>query len=193
MSTAYVLGNGTSRKDIALDNLKNYGKVYGCNALYREYDPDYLIAVDAKMIFEIARNNYQLTHSVWTNPNRTYSKIKGLNLFEPSKGWSSGPTALDLASTHGHSEIYILGFDFQGLDEKLNNIYANTPNYKKSTDNATYYGNWTRQTYMVISKNPKKRYIRVVTKEQRFVPKDYENLSNLAHISVDEFKNLHGL
>lgn len=52
-NVAFVLGNGTSRKNIDMRQLKNYGKVYACNAVYREFNPDYLIAVDAKM--EIGR------------------------------------------------------------------------------------------------------------------------------------------
>lgn len=189
-----MLGNGTSRKDIDLTNLKSYGKVYGCNALYREYDPDYLVAVDAKMIFEITQNKYQLSHQVWTNPNKLYAKLTGLNYFQPSLGWSSGPTALHLASSHNHSIIYILGFDYEGIDTNgtrlLNNVYADTPNYKKSKDNATYYGNWLRQTCTVISKNSKKRYIRVVSEECNFLPKDLKNLKNLEHTTVEEFKKI---
>ena len=58
MSTAFVLGNGTSRQGIALEPLRDYGKIYACNAVFREFDPDYLVAVDAKMIFEICGENY---------------------------------------------------------------------------------------------------------------------------------------
>ena len=114
MSVAFVLGNGTSRKDIPLEPLRQYGKIYGCNAIYRTFDCDYLTAVDAKMVLEIAQSNYQMRIPVWTNPNKTFKDIKGLNFFNPSKGWSSGPTALDLATYHQHDTYYILGFDFKG-------------------------------------------------------------------------------
>ena len=143
---AFVVGNGTSRSNIDLNILKNNGKVYGCNALYREFTPDYLIAVDVKMILEINKAGYQNKNTVWTNQNRAYREFKNFNYFNPSKGWSSGPTALYLASEHDNEEIYILGFDYQGLDNKVNNVYADTTNYKKSTDKATYFGNWLKQT-----------------------------------------------
>ena len=52
--TAFVLGNGTSRKSIDIKSLEPHGMIYGCNALYREYDPDYLVAVDVKMVLEIS-------------------------------------------------------------------------------------------------------------------------------------------
>ena len=46
MSKVFVLGNGESRKNINLDDLKTKGVVYGCNALYRDFTPDALICVD---------------------------------------------------------------------------------------------------------------------------------------------------
>ena len=184
---AFVLGNGTSRKSINLNQLKEKGTVYGCNALYREFEPDHLVAVDAKMVLEINKSGYQLSHNVWTNPNRAYHNMNGFNFFNPSKGWSSGPTALHLASTHDTDDIYILGFDYQGLDNKINNDYADTPNYKKSSDRATYHGNWLKQTCTTCQKFNKKRYIRVLG-DNAFIPKEFLKLDNLSHISIEEFK-----
>ena len=190
MNRAFIVGNGTSRKDFDLTQLIDNGKIYGCNALYREFKPDYLIAVDVKMILEINQSGYQNINLVYTNPNKAYSKFKNFNFFDPSKGWSSGPTALWFASQHQYDEIFILGFDYKGLDngEKVNNIYAGTPNYKKITDNATYYGNWLRQTTTVIQQNPKIRYIRVTDNSTNFVPDQLKNFKNLIHISVNDFK-----
>jgi hypothetical protein len=185
--TAFVLGNGTSRKSINLQHLKKYGFVYGCNALYREFEPDYLVAVDTKMILEINQSGYQHTHTVWTNPNRAYHQMNGFNFFNPSKGWSSGPTALWLASTHDTQDIYILGFDYQGIDDKINNVYADSQNYKKSTDKATYHGNWLKQTIITCQKFSKKRYIRVLG-ENAFIPKEFSKIDNLSHITIEEFK-----
>ena len=65
--------------------------------------------------------------------------------FQPSLGWSSGPTALRMACDRKHKEIYILGFDYQGLPKdssnnryKFNNMFKDTRNYKKSKDEATF-------------------------------------------------------
>lgn len=189
---AFVLGNGTSRKSIDLTQLKGKGTIYGCNALYREFDPDFLIAVDTKMVLELNKAQYQHKVPVWTNPNKSYAKFVGFNFFNPSKGWSSGPTALHMASyVHKQDIIYILGFDYQGAGEnndKVNNIYADTFNYKKSHERATYYGNWLKQTQTTIQKFPKIRYIRVVDIDKPFIPKELSNLPNLEHITVHDFK-----
>ena len=187
--TAFVLGNGTSRNVISPTELQNIGKVYGCNALYRSFAPDHLIAVDTKMIVEINKTNYQKTNQVWTNPNKLYSAMEGFNFFQPSKGWSSGPTALWLASQHQNTTIYILGFDYKGIngEKTFNNVYADTENYKKSSDAATYYGNWLRQTKNVIEENGSIKYIRVIAPDN-FVPDELNKISNLTHITTEVFK-----
>lgn len=190
----FVLGNGTSRSGIDPHKLKNIAPVYGCNALYRSFSPDVLVAVDAKMIYEITDSGYHLENQVWTNPNRSYQSIKKLNFFNPSKGWSSGPTALWFASQKSPKQIYILGFDYQGLSDgkKFNNMYADTQNYKKSSDTATYYGNWLRQTRTVIKENPNIRYFRVID-DDTYTPKDFVDLQNLKHINKKKFINMFNL
>jgi hypothetical protein len=193
----FVLGNGTSRAGIDPKKLQEFGKIYGCNALYRELDPDFLIAVDVKMILEITKKEYQLKNkNVWTNQNKAYRGIEGLNFFRPSKGWSSGPTALHMASQHNYNKIFILGFDYQGLiknDKRvINNMYAGTPNYKKTTDTATYYGNWLKQTTTVIRDNPQIMFYRVILPDN-FIPSELNKFSNLKHIYVEDFQKMFNL
>jgi len=187
----FVLGNGTSRTPIDPKELKQHGKVYGCNALYRSFTPDYLIAVDTKMILEIAKSGYQMHNQVWTNMNKAYERLAGFNYFQPSKGWSSGPTALWLASQHEYEKIFILGFDYQGLDKgkKFNNVYADTMNYKKSTDSATFFGNWMRQTKSVIKDHPNIEFIRVIAPDN-YNPEELNTFDNYSTIFVDEFQQM---
>lgn len=184
---SFVFGNGKSRLNIKFEDVKPYGKIYACNAVYREYTPDYLIAVDPKMIIEIESSGYQLKHTVWTNPNSRYKDFKGFNYFSPSLGWSSGPTALNLATAHGANEIYIFGFDYQGENGLLNNVYADTPNYKKSKEPATFYGNWTRQTETIIKTNKNVKYFRVV--DRNFFDTKW-NFPNFKNITYESFKEI---
>jgi hypothetical protein len=193
-SIAFVLGNGTSRAAINVEELKQHGKTYGCNALYRTFAPDYLIAVDIKMVLEISNAGYQHQHPVWTNPNKSYANITNLNFFKPSKGWSSGPTALWLASQHQYLQVYILGFDYRGANDgkQFNNIYADTVNYKKSTDGPTFFGNWLRQTASVIKENPNIKFTRVIVQDN-YCPAELNKFNNLNTITVEEFKQLFNL
>jgi hypothetical protein len=190
---AFVLGNGRSRLLINPNKLLEQGAVYGCNAQYREYEPHFLIAVDVKMVNEIIASGYHKTHSVWTNPNKGITTKQNINFFSPHKGWSSGPTALWHAASQGHKEIFILGFDYQGIDGKFNNVYADTFNYKKSTDSATYFGNWLSQTEKVIKEFRGVKFYRII-ESGAFIPdKLGPHLTNLNHISIKEFEDrFHG-
>jgi len=189
MSTAFVLGNGTSRKHFDLNRLIGRGKIYACNAVYRHFRPDVLIAVDPKMIHEIVASGYHNNNEVWTNFNNGYKNYTNLNYFQPSKGWSSGPTALCKASDDKHKVIYILGFDYIGLGKgkKFNNVFADTNNYKKSKEPATYYGNWLRQTENVVKSNPQIQYYRV-TNIGDFCPTQLNNYDNIRNMDYEEFK-----
>jgi hypothetical protein len=58
MSNVFCIGNGTSRKNFNLEKLRPYGKIYGCNAIYRTFTPDVLTAVDHGIMHEIYHSNY---------------------------------------------------------------------------------------------------------------------------------------
>jgi hypothetical protein len=185
-NVAFVLGNGQSRLNLNLNELKTQGTIYGCNALYREFEPDFLVAVDTKMVNEIIASGYHKTHSVWTNPNKGITSKSNINLFSPHKGWSSGPTALWMACQQKFSHIYVFGFDYQGIEGKVNNVYADTFNYKKSQDPATFFGNWLSQTEKTVKEYKHINFFRVITPGQ-FIPDKLQGIANLQHITFDNF------
>lgn len=189
MKRAFVLGNGRSRLGVDLNLLKTKGKIYGCNALYREFEPDVLIAVDPKMIIEICNSGYQKTHQVWTNPNNKYKEFTNLNIFSNTRGWSSGPTALLKSCIDINTEIFILGFDYYGVDDRVNNVYSDTLNYKKSSESATYFGNWLKQTESVFKEFPNINFIRVVGPKCMIV-KEWKMINNVKDITYDDFNKL---
>jgi len=49
----FCIGNGESRKGFDLETLRPHGKIYGCNAIYRDFMPDVLIGVDHGIMHEI--------------------------------------------------------------------------------------------------------------------------------------------
>jgi len=196
-SIAFVLGNGESRRGIDIDELKQKGTVFACNGVYRTHRPDWLVAVDPKMMLEIAETDYVVHNKVYSNYNNQYNKHQNLldhvTWSKPSLGWSSGPTALKLACDKGHKEIYILGFDYQGHQVspaksryQFNNVFKDTRNYKKSNDEATFYGNWMNQTKRCLTDYKDVKFHRVIPKNW-FKPKDIDWYDNLDHINIDEF------
>ena len=199
-SIAFVLGNGESRRGIDIDDLKEKGTVFACNGVYRTHRPHYLIAVDPKMINEIAETDYMIHNKVWSNYNAHYGKnqkiLDHVNWFKPSLGWSSGPTALRFALEQGFKEIYILGFDYQGHAQsvknqghRFNNIFKDTRNYKKSNEMATFHGNWLNQTKRCVQDFPDVKFHRVIPTGW-FIPKDLQGKftkGNIDHPSISEF------
>ena len=194
---AFVLGNGESRKGIDINDLKEKGTVFACNGVFRTHQPHFLVAVDPKMILEIAETDYMLRNKVWSNFNAQYNKnpkiLNHVQWFKPSLGWSSGPTALRMACDHGFKEIYILGFDYQGLSEgdkknrfKVNNLFKDTRNYKKGNEQATFFGNWMNQTKKCLQDFKDVQFHRVIPTGW-YQPKDLAWKGNIDHPSTEEF------
>ena len=109
MTVVFVIGNGTSPKDIDLYPRKiteKYMLVMQCLGISNRLS----VAVDVKMILEIT-HKWQMEHEVWTHSTSNHG-MQGFRYFQPAKVGVAVPTALWLASTHAHDTIYILGFDF---------------------------------------------------------------------------------
>jgi hypothetical protein len=195
-NTAFVLGNGESRKGIQIEDLKKHGTVFACNGVYRTERPDFLVAVDPKMMLEIGETEYVVHNKVYSNYNVQYDKnqkiLDHVQWFKPSLGWSSGPTALRLALEQGFTEIYMLGFDYKGFNvnggslNKFNNLFKDTRNYKKGTEEATFYGNWMSQTKRCLLDFKDAKFIRIIPKDW-FAPKDLLWQDNLSTIITPDF------
>lgn len=191
MSTAFVCGNGKSRLQFKLEILRKYGPIYGCNKMYEDYMPDYLVAVDPPMVKQIIKDDVHKKIPLWTNKrSRLVDYPDGVNFFKPSRGWSSGPTALLLASQQGAKQVFILGFDFGGDNGQFNNVYADTEHYKKSTDAPTFFGNWIRQTLTIAKEFPNTKYYRVITNHFDYTPKDLDGLHNFRQIKPETMQEM---
>ena len=127
---AYCIGNGPSRKNFDLSTLKSTGQTYGCNALYRDFKPNFLFSVDAKMSQEISKSKVWQQGVYCYAPSLEVNRNEGLILIPHNPHYTSGNQAIHTAIIHGHRQIYMLGYDFReyGKDQ-LNNIYQNTQNY----------------------------------------------------------------
>ncbi len=58
MSKAYILGNGPSRSTDTEWLFSLDGTTYGCNAMYRDWEPDHLVVNDSAMMVEIVNSTY---------------------------------------------------------------------------------------------------------------------------------------
>ena len=147
---AFIIGNGRSRSNFDLNLLPD--DVYGCNALYRDYKPTFLVVVDRFMYKEVVESGYDQNNNVYTNHN-CMTRFGGKSHLIPSNPHrGAGPTATHIAVHDGHTNLYMLGFDC-GIDGADNNVYVNTTNYNndKTTVHVTV---WDRQISDVMERHP---------------------------------------
>jgi len=184
MKIAFVLGNGVSRRVVDLADLRLHGKVYGCNALYREFTPDVLVATDKPIAEAIQKSKYAQNNLFYTR--KPIAGLGAKSLPKVYQGFSSGPNALALASADQYNKIYLLGFDLGGNMGFFNNLYADSDFYKKSLDKPTYSGNWIKQIAKICNDFPLITYTRVIGKTSADI-ENFKTIKNLDHMDIDQF------
>lgn len=112
-----VIGNGVSRTSIPLHKIE--GITIGCNAIYRDFSPDYLCAVDHAITKEIYESSYE---GVVYFRHMTLKRLQlspKVNWYTPyfMNGENTGNAAILLAKDLRAEEIDIIGFD--GVSQKL--------------------------------------------------------------------------
>jgi len=180
---AYIIGNGTSRKGFNLNILRDKGTIYGCNALYRDFIPDVLIVNDPWMTKEVFEAGY--SGNMWCRrapQGYTHDQVYGKG--HPGKTWGAGPTAIWMAA-QDYDDLYMLGFDFHGINGLLNNIYANTKSYRSSKARAPDHNTWVKNILTITTDYPKKKFT-FVGKNQLT---EFINCSNIIVLNYDEFLN----
>ena len=186
MTTAFVLGNGVTRKGVNLEHLRTHGTIYGCNALYRDFTPDVLIATDRPISEQIQHSGYPLKNKFYTR-----KPLEGLGAHrvpEQYWGYSSGPLAAAISAADQNLNIYLLGFDMAGINDRFNNVYADSEFYKKSSAVPTYTGNWAKQLATVMRDHAKTPFVRVIGDTTVHV-KEFESVTNYATMPMTEFLN----
>jgi hypothetical protein len=185
MSASFVLGNGISRLAVDLSVLKQRGTVYGCNALYREFEPDVLISTDRPISHQIQNSGYAQNHVMYTR-----KPLPGLGAKAVPQnyyGFSSGPIAVALAAMSQALAVYLIGFDMgPTTNNRFNNVYSDTEFYKSSSANPTYAGNWTRQLVTVTRDFDKVSFYRIRGETTADIA-ELNGIKNMLHMPMADF------
>lgn len=185
MNTAFVLGNGISRRGVDLQQLRLLGTVYGCNALYREFIPDVLVSTDRPIATHIQESGYSSQNRFHTR--RPMAGLGAQPVPKPYFGFSSGPIATGLAAQDGHTCIYLLGFDMGPTENNtINNLYAGTEFYKQPDSPPTFTGNWIKQLCRVAKDHPGVQFIRVQGATTAQIP-EFNAMPNFTHVDLSTF------
>jgi hypothetical protein len=151
----FCIGNGESRIGFDLEKLRPHGKIYGCNAIYRDFMPDVLTAVDHGIMHEIYHagiaQKIPCYFRDWTKvPAMTYEPMLmgGISNLEEAK------EALDkvlISNDRGDSQEYVMhGSKLSGVID----LIKREPNkfnkdviklQKKEINHATIKVSWIKE------------------------------------------------
>ena len=185
MSAAFVLGNGVSRLSVDLNQLKPHGRIYGCNALYREFVPDVLISTDRAIAHTIQNSGYAEKHLMYTR--KPLPGLGARSVPQSYFGFSSGPIAVGQAAMDRHLAVYLIGFDMgPSANNRFNNVYADTEFYKKSSSLPTFTGNWSRQIVSICKDFPDTSFYRVMGDTSAMIP-EFKSVGNLTTVNITDF------
>tara|TARA_B100000035_G_scaffold137124_1_gene116868 strand:+ start:931 stop:1563 length:633 start_codon:yes stop_codon:yes gene_type:complete len=203
MIKRFVIANGTSRVGFDLNKLNGKGDTFGCNALYRDYMPDYIGCIDSPMFEELVRGDvYKATKMIskhlYEGTLKIYPRARVyVQTFQEALGedlnYDTGQTMLDYAArkTTGTGAIYMLGFDLSNYLEQnkptndpMNNIYKGTDCYAPKEAKARYAGKWAIQMAEVFSKN---RHIEFYRVGGTIWPNNWNEHPNVKQITYEEF------
>jgi hypothetical protein len=203
---AFVIGNGTSRKDLNIEQLTDYGLLYGCNWFFKEeFRPHLLIASDEPMTKTIIKQYSQYPKSNWFYTWFPKPGSGAKKATTPEK-FAAGPMATHLAAYHFESpKIFLIGMDFFGYGSQnseqnglMNNLYegmkhyAKTPEDEKIKNGAPTYRNWQRRFQWIIKRFPNTEFYHVNPFESRS-PERLRGFKNFHQITfnnlMDHLKN----
>jgi hypothetical protein len=198
---SFVIANGTSRLQFDLKKLKGTDITYGCNALFRDYPPDYIGCIDSPIFEELVNNRVYLHTKMISkhlyegvllkNPEarsyiKTFKDALGID-----RNFDTGQTMLDYAARNikGPGEIYMLGFDLSHYRDgkqavhPLNNIYKGTSGYSGIDAKERFSGKWVTQMSTVFREN---RIIQFYRVGGEIWPNEWNEHPNLKQISYEE-------
>jgi len=194
VNSACVIGNGPSRLQFDLNKIAETMKTYGCNALYRDYMPDYLISMDYNMVKEILDNKVHYRTSFHTQHENRIDKLQSegepINFFWGfSETNDSGNSALKLALQHNNDVVYMIGFDYSSNPSVLPNVYSGSKNYvsRHSYPAASMLDSkWEQRLKKIIKQHPDKKVVRVNGTRSLIIGNE-----NYSEISTNYFKEIY--
>ena len=109
MAVAYIIGNGPSRAEFYLSELE--GITFGCNAIYRDFTPDYLVSGDAGCIKEICASEYPAKNKCifpdWDPIPYPFKEM----LLEPFR---NGDYEIEESNPNNYNHVQIFGNEHDG-------------------------------------------------------------------------------
>ena len=197
---AFVIGNGTSRKDLNIKQLMDYGLFFACNWFFREeFRPHVLVASDEPMSKSILKNYAAYSRGNWFYTWYPKPGSGAKKATTPEK-FAAGPMAAHIAAyQYECPKVFLIGMDFFGFGSKnknsngvMNNLYEGMKHYAKKPEDenakngAPTYRNWQRRYQWIIKRFPDTHFYHV----NPFDGKSPERLKGFDNFHQITFDNL---
>ena len=147
----FCIGNGESRQSLDLNIFKPYGKIYGCNALYRDFTPDVLTAVDHGIMHEIYQSGYCDTNETWLRnwtriPAPTYDMLVYGNMKNEDKELIDKYQSNKMENDKGDKQEFVFhGSNLSGKVNILKSKLEKKEIVEKNVNHTTTYVSWTNE------------------------------------------------
>lgn len=180
--SAIVIGNGVDRLTFNLNNLKKKQlQTYGCNALYRDFDSDFLVVTGSEVAKEVIASGYCDTHVVYSDTGKILSYPGKFHLIPQDPNWNAGAIAAYLACFDGHAQVYLIGYDGNDTPGMSNNVYADTRGYSSAaTDSNDAF--WSLAMTHVFKTYPLVDFVLVNSSGRGYMPDAWQGFTNLRRI-----------
>jgi len=191
---AVVVGNSPTRLEFNLQHLKKFSgllgadtlQTYGCNAVYRDFTPDFLVAHGNDIVKELAESEYIKDNIVYTNAIHLLEYPNKFYLIPYNPYADAGTTAAYIAAFDGHKKIYLLGFDEQDSENYNFNVYAGTNGYD-AVDAEILSDTWVTNRIELFNLYDDVDFIWVTPRGRSTVPESHKYCLNFRQISHRDF------
>jgi hypothetical protein len=189
-NTAIVIGNGTNRLVFDINQFKKSSgllgsktvQTYGCNALYRDFHPDFLVAVGNNgIVDEIADKGYTNDHIVYSSAIHLLEFPGKFYLIPQDIYADAGTTAAYIAAFDEHKTIYLVGFD--GHEPGWNNnVYAGTNGYDPKTLSIDHV-EWILNKQQLFDTYDDVDWVWVTPCGTNLIPEEWKHCQNIRQIN----------
>jgi hypothetical protein len=194
-SQAIAIGNGESRLQFDLAHIARHKgglfgadrlQSYGCNALYRDFTPDFLVAVGDTIVEEIANSGFCDDHIVYAHGQHLSQYSEKFYLIPQNVSYDAGSLAVYLACFDGHKKVFLLGYDGYDMPGPVNNVYKDTNGYPAGTE--IHSENfWNLSLLSVIQTYQDVDFVSVMPTPNWYVPTEIAKQTNFRQVDFRNF------
>ena len=194
---AHVIGNSKSRSrfNLALlkgqtggaDGVRSVGQSYGCNALFKDFSPTFLICTVPSICKDIAESNYGDDNIVYSNVKNIMSYPGQFHLYPKLFTANAGTLALRLACADGHTKIFMIGMTGYATDD--DNVYIGQHDAYRNANKDRANEKFVAENCKVILTYTDVKFYYVV-KDLGLMPEPYRWCPNIEEINYNQYIGL---